>query len=333
MIAARVSRSDFMFTAFTFSLVLTASALPETVQAQTYPVKPPRFVVPFGPGGVGDFQSRALGEAIKEPLGQTFLIENRGGAGGVIGMDMVAKSAPDGYTVGLACLGWVTNAVLQRKSPYDPIRDFTTVGMIGISPSVVVVHPNLPVRNIKEFVALAKKRPDDMSFGSSGAGGGSHLSVELFKAQTGTKMVHIPYKTTAQAIPDLMAGRIQFMFDFPSSSLVHIKAGKLRPLAVTSAKRSETLPDVPTMIEAGIKGYEFGTWCGVVAPAGVAQPITERLNAAMNKALATPTLVSRLGQQALQATPMSTAEFASFVRADIERWRKLLNEGRLTHLD
>jgi tripartite-type tricarboxylate transporter receptor subunit TctC len=316
-------------------LGLAAPALffPAALLAQAYPAKPPRFVVPFGPGGVADFQSRALGEAIKEPLGSIFVVDNRGGAGGVIGMEHVAKSPPDGYTLGLGCLGWVTNAVLQKKSPYDPIRDFTPVGMIGSSPSVVVVHPNLPVRNLKEFVALALKRPNDMSFGSSGPGGGSHLSVELFKAQTGTQMVHIPYKTTAQAIPDLLAGRIQFMFDFPTSSLAHIKAGKLRPLAVTSTQRSEILPDVPTMTEAGIKGYEFGTWCGVVAPAGLASPITERLNAAMNKALATPALVSRLGQQAIQATPMSTAQFAAFVRSDIERWRKLLTEGRIAHLD
>lgn len=315
------------------AMAVAATGFPGNVYAQTYPVKPPRFVVPFGPGGVADFQSRALAEAIKEPLGSTFVVDNRGGAGGVIGMEHVAKSAPDGYTLGLGCLGWVTNAVLQKKSPYDPIRDFTAIGMIGSSPSVVVVHPSLPVRNIKEFIQLAQKRPNEMSFGSSGPGGGSHLSVELFKAQTGTQMLHIPYKTTAQAIPDLLSGRIQFMFDFPTSSLVHIKVGKLRPLAVTSAQRADTLPDVPTMAEAGVKGYEFGTWCGVVAPAGLVQPVVERLNSAIGKALVNPVLVSRLGQQAIRATPMTTAEFAAFVRNDMERWRKLLNEGRLSYLD
>ncbi len=329
MFTTRSARSGLVLS----GLGLAAAVFSGSVYAQAYPVKPPRFVVPFGPGGVADFQSRALGEAIKDPLGSAFVVDNRGGAGGVIGMEHVAKSAADGYTLGLGCIGWVTNAVLQKKSPYDPIRDFTAVGMIGSSPSVVVVHPNLPVRNIKEFVALAKKRPDDLSFGSSGPGGGSHLSVELFKAQTGTRMVHIPYKGTAQAIPDLLAGRIQFMFDFPTSSLAHIKAGKLRPLAVTSRQRSETLPEVPTMAEAGVKDYEFGTWCGVVAPAGLAPAISERLNAAMNKALATPSLISRLGVQAIQATPMSQSQFAAFVRTDMERWRKLLNEGRIAHLE
>jgi tripartite-type tricarboxylate transporter receptor subunit TctC len=331
MPALSASRLPLRAGAFAVAAAVCTAAPPAT--GQSYPTKPPRFVVPFAPGGVADFQARVVGEAVKDPLGMAFVIENRGGAGGVIGIDHVAKSPPDGYTLGLGCLGWVTNAVLQPKIPYDPLRDFAPIAMIGASPSVVVVHPSLPVRTLKEFIALAKRRPNELAFGSSGPGGGSHLSVELFKAETGTQMVHIPYKGTAQAIPDLLAGRIQFMFDFPTSSLVHIKAGKLRPLAVTSAQRSETLPDVPTVAEAGVKGYEFGTWCGVVAPAGVPAAIVERLNAAVTKALASAAVKNRLAQQAIQATPMTQQQFTAFVRADLERWKKLLREGRLTLLE
>jgi tripartite-type tricarboxylate transporter receptor subunit TctC len=195
------------------------------------------------------------------------------------------------------------------------------------------VHPSLPVKTLKEFIALAKQRPNELQFGSSGPGGGSHLSVELFKAATDTQMMHIPYKGTAQAILDLLAGRIQFMFDFINTSLPQIQAGKLRALAVTSAKRLEALPDVPTVSEAAVKGFEAGTWCGIIAPAGLAQPIADRLNASFVKALETAAVKSRLSSQAIVATPMTQQQFAAFIRADAERWKKLLREGRLQMLD
>lgn len=304
-----------------------------TVYAQTYPVRAPRLVVPYVAGGVADFMARVTAEGAQESLGTQMVIDNRGGAGGNVGIDHVAKSAPDGYTLGLGCLGYVSNAVLQSRIPYDPVKDFVPITMIGFTPQVVVVHPSLPVKTLKEFIALARQRPNELAFGSSGPGGGSHLSVELFKAATNTQMTHIPYKGTAQAILDLLAGRIQFMFDFLNTSLPQIQSGKLRALAITSAKRFDALPDVPTVSEAGVKGFESGTWCGIIAPAGVPQPIADRLNASLVKALETPAVKSRLASQAIQASPMTQQQFATFIRADTERWKKLLREGRLQMLD
>ena len=300
---------------------------------QTFPARPPRLVVPYAAGGVADFMGRVVGEGVQEFLGTSIVIENRGGAGGNVGIEYVAKSAPDGYTLALGCLGYASNAVLQSKIPYDPLRDFTPITMVGSSPSVIVVHPSLPVHSVKEFIALARQRPGELAYGSSGPGGGSHLSVELFQAETSTKMTHIPYKGTAQALPDLIAGRIQFMFDFPSSSLPHIKAGKLRAIAVTSAQRSAQLPELPTIAEAGVKGYEFGTWCGIIAPAGVAPAVADKLNTSIVKMLDLPVTRSRFSPQSIQVTPMTQQQFATFIRNDVERWKKLLREGRLQMLE
>ncbi len=303
------------------------------VSAQPYPVRPPRLVVPYAAGGVADFMARVTAEGAQEALGTQIVIDNRGGAGGNVGIEHVAKSAADGYTLGLGCLGYVSNAVLQSRIPYDPIKDFVPITMIGATPQIVVVHPSLPVKTLKEFIALAKARPNELAFGSSGPGGGSHLSVELFKAATNTQMTHIPYKGTSQAILDLLAGRIQFMFDFLNTSQPQIQAGKLRALAITSAKRFDALPDVPTVSEAGVKGFESGTWCGVIAPAGVPQPVIDKLHASLVKALETPAVKSRLASQAILAEPMTQQQFVAFIRADAERWKKLLREGRLQMLD
>ena len=311
--------------------ILIAAAI--DAHAQTYPQRAPRLVVPYTAGGVADFMGRVVGEGVQEFLGTPIVIENRGGAGGNVGIEYVAKSVPDGYTLALGCLGYASNAVLQSKIPYDPLRDFAPITMVGTSPSVVVVHPSLPVKNIREFIALAKQRPGELAYGSSGPGGGSHLSVELFQAETSTKMTHIPYKGTAQALPDLIAGRIQFMFDFPSSSLPHIKSGKLRAIAVTSAQRLEQMPDLPTIAEAGVKGYEFGTWCGIIAPAGVPPAIGEKLNTSIVRTLEMPLTKSRFAPQSIQVTPMTQQQFTAFIRNDLERWKKLLREGRLQMLE
>ena len=314
-------------------LIAAAVEVAEAADAQTFPQRAPRLIVPYAAGGVADFMGRVVGEGVQEFLGVPIVIENRGGAGGNVGIEYVAKSAPDGYTLALGCLGYASNAVLQSKIPYDPVRDFTPITMVGSSPSIVVVHPSLPVQSVREFIALAKQRPGELAYGSSGPGGGSHLSVELFQAETGTKMTHIPYKGTAQALPDLIAGRIQFMCDFPSSSLPHIKAGKLRAIAVTSGKRLEQLPDLPTIAEAGVKGYEFGTWCGIIAPASVQPAIAEKLNTSIVRTLELPATRSRFSPQSVQVTPMTQQQFAAFIRNDVERWKRLLREGRLQMLE
>ena len=318
------------------AFVLPATAfvsLTSLAQAQGYPTRPPKLIVPFASGGISDFMARVISEGVQEPLGTALVVENRPGAGGSIGMDHVAKSSPDGYCVGLASVGFASNSVLQSRLPFDPVRDFTPVVMVAMVPSVIVVHPALPVRSVKELVDLAKKRPDELTFGSSGVGTGSHLAVELFRSATGTHMTHVPYKSTAQAIPDLLAGRIQFMFDFPTTAIEPIKAGRLRGLAVTSAQRSAALPELPTVSEAGVKDYTFGTWFGVLAPAGVAAPIIDKLGHGLLKALESPAIRSRLSQQSIEVAPMQQQQFASFLRADIDRWKRLLREGRLAMLD
>ena len=304
---------------------MAASMVPSiAAHGQTFPARPPRLVVPYGAGGVADFMGRVVGEGVQEFLGVPIVVENRGGAGGNVGIEYVAKSAPDGYTLALGCLGYASNAVLQSKIPYDPIRDFTPITMVGSSPSVIVVHPSLPVHGVKEFIALARQRPGELAYGSSGPGGGSHLSVELFQAETGTKMTHIPYKGTAQALPDLIAGRIQFMFDFPSSSLPHIKAGKLRAIAVTSAQRSAQLPELPTIAEAGLPGYDASVWFGVFVPAGTPRPVIERLHAEILKALQTPDLKSRMVSMGTEVSGMGPDDFGAYVRKEIPKWANLV---------
>jgi len=301
--------------------------------AQSYPTRPPRLVVPFFVGGISDFIGRVVADGVKEPLGSHMVVDNRPGAGGNIGMEFVAKAPPDGYVMGLATVGIASNFVLQSKMPFDPVKDFTPVVMIGSIPSVIVVHPSLPVKNMKEFIELAKRYPGDLAFGSSGMGTGSHLAVELFKSATNTRMLHVPYKGTAQAVPDLLAGRIQFMFDFPTTAIEPIRNGKLRGIAVTSPQRSAALPDVPTVSEAGLKGYEFGTWAGILAPAGLPPAITEKLATSFTRTLNSPATKAKLSEQAIDVVVKPPHQFAAYLRADIDRWKRLLQQGHVAMLD
>lgn len=322
----------FLIAAFMLpSCVSIAYAQANSVDA--FPTKSPRLVIPFSPGGISDYLGRVLADAAPEALGVSITVENRPGASGSIGMDIVARAAPDGYVLGLATVGLASNSVLYRRVPFDPLRDFTAITKIGSIPSVIVVHPSLPVKTVQEFIALAKKHPDELAYGSSGLGTGSHLAVEFFKSATGTRMTHVPYKSTAQAVPDLLGGRLQFMFDFPTTAVSPVKAGKLRALAVTSAKRSEVLPDVPTVAEAGVPGFEFGTWAGIMGPAGMAKPVVDRLNAGFMRALSSPSVRGRYAEQGIQTTPEGPQVFAAYLRGDVERWRQLLRSGHLALLD
>ncbi len=298
----------------------------------SYPSRPIKVVVPFVAGGLSDYLGRVVADALKDTLGANVVVENRPGAGGTIGMDAVAKSAPDGYTLGLATVGFASNSVLQAGTPFDPIKDFTPVIMVGSIPSVVVVHPSVPAKSMQEFVAYARSHPDKLSFGSSGSGTGSHLAVELFKSATNTRMTHVPYKGTAQAIPDLLSGRIDFMFDFPTTAVEPVKAGKLNALAVTSLKRVPALPNVPTVAEAGVSGFEFGTWAGVLGPAGMPPEVTRKLATALAAAMEKPEIRARLSQQNVEISPLAMGQFADFIRGDIERWRKLLRDGHVAML-
>lgn len=301
--------------------------------ADGFPVKPPRLIVPFSPGGISDFLARALAENAPEAFGSTMTVENRPGASGSIGLDIVARAAPDGYVLGLATVGLASNSVLYRRVPFDPLRDFTAVIKLGTIPSVIVVHPSLPVRSVQQFIELAKRRPDELAYGSSGLGTGSHLAVEFFKSATGTRMTHVPYKGTAQAVPDLLSGRLQFMFDFPTTAVQPVKAGRLRALAVTSSRRSEILPDIPTVAESGVPGFEFGTWAGIVGPAGISAPVLEKLHAGFARALNSPLVKGRYADQGIQIDTMAPVAFAAYLRSDVERWQRLVRSGHLALLD
>src|SRR5512140_1202101 len=264
-------------------------------QAQSYPSKPIRLVCPFPPGGAVDIASRAVAHELTQILGQPVTVDNRPGAGGNIGAEITAKSAPDGYTLLMTTSGIMgINPALYSKLPFDPIKDFAPISMLVSLNNVLVLHPSVPAKSVQEVIALAKAQPGKLTYASSGNGTSIHLSGELFKTMTGVDMLHIPYKGSAPAVTDLLGGQVNMMFDNIPSSLPHIKAGKLRALAVTGAKRSQLLPDLPTIAEAGVPGYESYVWFGVVAPAGTPSSIVQRLNAAIAKAAAAPAFHSRL---------------------------------------
>ena len=265
--------------------VIASGVLPAAI-AQSYPAKPIRFVVPFPPGGATDIYARALAQKLSEALGQSVVIDNKPGAGGVIGSEIVAKAAPDGYTILLATVS--THSIgpaLNPKTPYDPVKDFSPVIHLADATNVLLVSPSLPVNNVRELIAYARANPGKLNYGSSGVGTISHLTGEQFKMDTGTFIVLIPYKGTGLVIPDLIAGQISLIFDNIASALPHIKSGKVKTLAVSKLKRSVLLPEIPTMDEAGIKGFESGTYFGVFAPPGTPAAVVQRLNAEINKIL------------------------------------------------
>src|SRR5688572_3064346 len=262
-------------------LASTTAALCSPAVAQTaYPPKSLRFVVPFPPGGPLDIVARVIAQDLNRGWGQAVLVDNRPGAGGNIGADVVAKSAPDGYTILMGAVSThAINVWLYSKLPYDPIRDFAPITLVTSVPNVLVVHPSVPVRNVQQLIALAKARPGQLNFASGSTGSAGHLAGELFKTMAGADMVHIPYKGAAPAVTDLVAGHVSLMFDNMASALPNIKAGRVRALAVTTAQRSPFLPDIPTISEAGLRGFDIGTWFGIFAPAGTPRDVVMRLNA------------------------------------------------------
>ncbi|HWH42785.1 MAG TPA: tripartite tricarboxylate transporter substrate binding protein, partial [Usitatibacter sp.] len=271
-----------------FATILLA-ALPAASAEDDYPNHPVRIVVPFAPGGSTDVVARILADKLQGELKQTFVVENRAGAGGNIGADVVAKSNPDGYTLLMGTTGVLAiNNYLYKDMPFDPQRDFAPVSYTSLITNILVVNPNVPAKNVAALVALAKAKPGELTFASSGAGSSTHLSAELFKSMAGVDIVHVPYKGSSQAITDLMAGHVTMLVDNAPSSLPYVQQGKLRALAVTSLKRMPGLPDVPTLDEAGVKGYESLSWSGIVAPAATPKPVIAKLNAAIERVLAMP---------------------------------------------
>ncbi len=300
------------------------------VHGQAFPAKPIRYIVPVSAGGGSDLVGRTVTERWGKALGQNFIVENIGGAGGAIACQTTARAAPDGYTL---LQGYVathgTSPATRSKLPYDAIKDFTAVGMIGSTPNVLVVNSDLPVKNIKEFVAYLRANPAKVSYGSAGQGSLTHLSMELFKQAAGSFMVHLPYRGIAPAFTDLLGNQTQAMFPGLAAGLPHIRSGRVRALGVTGATRHPLLPDVPTMIEAGFKGFDAVQWYGVVAPAALPAAVLKTLNGSLGSVLAAPDMRDKLAAEALDPTPMSPEAFSQFMRADIARWTAIAKDRKI----
>lgn len=301
-----------------------------SARAQSFPARSIRYIVPVAAGGGSDLVGRTVTERWSRTIGQGFVVENIGGGGGAIACQTTAKAAPDGYTL---LQGYVathgTSPATRSKLPYDPIKDFTPVGMIGATPNVLVVNAALPVASIAELTAWLKKNPGRASYGSAGQGSLTHLTMELYKQATGTFAVHIPYRGIAPAFTDLLAGQTQAMFPGLAAALPHIRSGRVRPLAVTGAARHAALKEVPTMVEAGFKGFDALQWYGVVAPAGLAAPVLARLNETLNASLQGADLRDKLAAEAVEPWPMNPDQFAAFVREDIARWTRVARERKI----
>jgi tripartite-type tricarboxylate transporter receptor subunit TctC len=305
-----------------------AGAAPSAAQAPAYPTKPIRLVVPFPPAGATDILARAVAQKLTEVWGQSVVVDNRPGAGGNIGSELVARAAPDGYTLEMGTVGThAINSSLYAKMPYDHVKDFAPVILVAAVPNVLVVNPAVPANSVRELIAYAKANPGKLNFASSGSGTSIHLSGELFKVMAGVEVTHVPYKGSAPALQDLLGGQVQLMFDNLPPSLPQIKAGKLRALGVTTAARSPALPDVPTIAESGLPGFESSSWFGVLAPAGTPPAIIAKLNAEIAKWLATPEAKDRLVAIGANGAGGSPEDFAKHIAAETAKWAKVVKES------
>ena len=301
-----------------------ACGLAATAHAQSWPTKPIRYIVPFPPGGATDILARSIADKLGPALGQPVIVENRAGAAGNVGTELVAKSAPDGYTILMVTVAQSISESLYAKLGYNLTRDLAPVILVARVPNVMVVHPSVPARSVKEFIDYARTNPGKVNFASSGSGTSIHMSAELFKLITGVDIVHIPYKGSAAALTDLIGGQVSVMFDNLPPSMPHIRSGKLRPLAITTTTRYPALPDLPTMVEAGVPGYEASSWFGIMVPAGTSKDVVARLNAEARKIMAMADVRERFDQQGAIAGPGSPEDFDRFIRDEIAKWAKVV---------
>jgi tripartite-type tricarboxylate transporter receptor subunit TctC len=297
---------------------------PLTAAAQQYPTKAIRFVVPFAPGGGTDIIGRVVAQALNDALGQPVVVDNRGGAGSTLGTEIVAKSPADGYTILFGNISLAFNATLYTKLRYDTIRDLAPISLSAVQPNILVIHPGLPAKNLKEFIELARANPGKYNYASAGTGSGTHLAAELLKLQTKIDIVHVPYKGTGPALTDLLGGQINMMVSTFASALPHVKSGRMRALGVTTVKRSPAAPDVPTLIEGGVAGYDYSTWYGLLAPAGTPKPIIEMLNASNRKVLARDDIKQKLESQGVDPIVNTPAEFSTYMKSETEKWGKVV---------
>jgi len=315
------------FSKGSLALLLSAAHAHAFAQSGAYPNRTVKIIAPVAPGGGVDLVARTVAERLQRALGQSFIVDNMSGGGGVIASQATMRAAPDGYTLMLGYVATHGTNPAMRNIPYNAVKDFTAIAMVAGTPNVLVVGAGVPATSVKELVALVKKSP--LSFGTSGQGSLTHLLVEQFKLAADFQATHAPYRGIAPAITDVLGGQTQFMMPGLAAALQHIKGGKLRPLAVTGTKRHPALPDVPTFEELGYKGFTAVQWYGIVGPAKMPAPIVARLNEEINKAIATPELRERLSSEALEPMPMTSAEFAAFIEAEVARWTKLVRERNI----
>ena len=307
-------------------LLLAALPLPALAQPTDYPSRPIRIIVPFSPGGAVDGPMRAIAEQMGRRLKQQVIIENRPGAGATIGSEAVAKAPPDGYTLLLASQTNAISATLYGKLAFNPIDDFAGISLLGREPGVLVVHPSLPVNSVAELVALAKKEPGKLNYASSGNGSGQHLFMAMFASMSGIQLTHVPYKGSGQAVTDLLAGTVPMAMPGAAAMVKHIRAGKLRPLATTGRARAAQLPEVPTLAESGLAGYEAYVWMGLLAPRGTPRPIVEQLQREAKAALATPEVTTYMSDAGIESVGSMPAEMDAFFREERDRWAKIVKE-------
>jgi tripartite-type tricarboxylate transporter receptor subunit TctC len=306
----------------------TAGALPLAASAQSFPSKPITIIVPFSAGGTTDILARVVGQALTTELGQSVIVDNRAGAGGNIGGQAAARAPADGYTLFMGTVGThAINAALYKKMPFDPIKDFAPLTRVANVPNLLVANPAQPYKTVQELIAYAKAHPGQVNFGSSGSGSSIHLSGELFKSMAKVDMQHVPYKGSAPAVTDLLGNQIGIMFDNMPSAIQHVRSGKLRPLAVTTAKRSPELPNVPTIAESGVPGYEATSWFGLFAPAGTPAPIVAQLNKAIVKVLGQADVKKKLAEQGAEPVAETPEQFAAFIQKEAVKWGKVVRES------
>ena len=307
---------------------ITGAAFPVASQAQDYPARPIRLIVPFAPGGPMDILSRAIGEKLTARRGQQVVVDNRGGASGTIGSEIVSRAAPDGYTLLAGHSGThVVNVTLFRKLHYDPVKDFAPITLTATLPMALVVHPSVPAKSAAELIALAKARPGEINFATASSGGPTHMAAVLFQTMAGINIVHIPYNGNAPALNDVMAGRVQMMFSNLLTSSPLARAGKLRILAISTGKRTQQAPDVPTVAESGIPGYDYTPWFAMFAPAGTPRRLVQLLNGEIKRALESPEMQQRFSKQAIDLTTSTPEELGELIRKEIPKWREVVKKS------
>jgi tripartite-type tricarboxylate transporter receptor subunit TctC len=320
-----------MVSSFLFATLAAALAAPAAA-AESYPLRPIRLVVPFTPGGGTDINARILAEPLGAALGQTIVVDNRGGASSIIGTEIVAKSPPDGYTLLLSAITMAINVAVYKTLPFDIRRDFIPISLVSDQPNILVAHPSLPARTFQEFAALARSQPGKLTFGSAGPATGIRLATELLLMRIQADLVHVPYKSVGPALTGLLGNEISVLVSTFASALPHVKSGRLRAYGVTTAERAAPLPDVPTLAESGVPGYEYATWYGMLAPAGTPRHILDKLNKVTIASIRSPELMRIYAAQGINPRPSTPAEFAKYLDSEIEKWVRVVRDGNIQQM-